>query len=297
MAEGAGLAILGERDKISGPMEGSAKPGPATIRKLRLRYPARCCVCRCELGRGTEAWWDREDKVAICLICGSGAELAREFAGTAGASVRQRHERLHARREQTVKNKWGRGIGSLVLALSDDPQTTRAWLQGAVGEERLGRVFATSLPESVIALHDRGMPGSRANIDHIVVAPNGVWVIDAKLYGGKVRRQTFGPPWRRETAVFVRGRDQTKLIRAMPRQIAAVREAIAPDPLADDIVVRAAVCFVDSDWSLFAKPFEISGVLVTWPQKLVERIAEPGRLTTTAIVRIANRIGSALPSA
>jgi hypothetical protein len=276
-------------------MEGSAaKSGPPSIRKLRLRYPARCSVCGCELKRGSQAWWDREAKVAICLVCGSGADLAHELAGTAGASGRQKHERLHAKREQYVKDKWGRGIGSLLLALSDDPQSTRAWRTGAVGEERLGRFFESELPASVIALRDRRIPGSQANIDHVVVAPNGVWVIDAKFYRGKVERRTVGPIWRREPAVFVRGRDRTNLIHGMPKQVAAVRDAIASDPLAGDVVVRSAVCFVASDWSLFAKPFEISGVFVTWPQKLVDRIATPGRLTPTAVARIANRIGVGL---
>jgi len=274
-----------------------AKLGPPSPRKLRLRYPARCCVCSCELKRGSEAWWDTGEKTATCLICGSGAELARELAGTAGASGRHKHERLHAQREQKVKSKWGRGLGRLALAFTDDPQSTRAWRTGAVGEERLGRFFASNLPESVIALHDRRIPGSRANIDHILVAPNGIWVIDAKLYRGKVERRTLGPIWRREPAVFVAGRDRTKLIHGMARQVAAVRAAIAPDPLVDDVIVRSAVCFVTSDWSLFAKPFDISGVLVTWPQKLVERIGSPGRLTPTAVARIANRIGAGLPAA
>jgi Nuclease-related domain len=271
-------------------MDGSAH-------KLRLRYPARCCVCRSELKGGTEAWWDREAKVATCLVCGSGAELASELAGTAGASARQKHERLHEKREQQVKGRWGKGLGSAVLAFSDDPRSTRAWRTGAVGEERLARFFEQELPASVIALHDRRIPGSRANIDHVVVAPNGVWVIDAKLYKGRVERRNIGPIFRREPAVFVHGRDRTKLIRGMPKQVAAVRDAVAADPLADDVVVRSAVCFVASDWSLFAKPFEISGVLVTWPQKLAERIASPGRLTPTAVARIANRIGVGLPPA
>jgi len=291
------LAIGRCQDKILAMESSSAKPGTPSVRKLRLRYSARCCTCHCELKRGSEAWWDREAKTATCLVCGSGAELARELAGTAGASSRQKHDRLHAQREQNVKDKWGRGLSRLVVALSDDPQSTRAWRTGAVGEERLGRFFSGKLPESVIALHDRRIPGSRANIDHIVVAPSGVWVIDAKLYKGKVERRTTGPIWRLEPAVFVRGRDRTNLIYAMPKQVAAVRDALAPDPLADDIVVRSAVCFVASDWSLFAKPFEISGVLVTWPQKLVERIAAPGRLTPTAVARLANRIGVGLPAA
>ena len=77
----------------------------------------------------------------------------------------------------------------------------------------------------------------------------------------------------------------------------AVRSSIVPDPLAADVVIRPAVCFVASDWALFAKPFEISGVLVTWPQNLVERIAAAGSLTATGVARIANRIGVALPAA
>src|SRR5213595_3979280 len=143
------------------------------------------------------------------------------------------------------------------MALSNDPQSTRAWRTGSVGEERLARFFARELPESAVALHDRRIPGSRANIDHIVIAPSGVWVIDAKLYQGKVERRTLGPIWRSETAVFVGRRDRTNLIHEMPRQVEAVTAALAPDPLATEVAIRPAVCFVASDWALFAKPFEI----------------------------------------
>ena len=45
-----------------------------------------------------------------------------------------------------------------------------------------------------------------------------------------------------------------------------------------DIEVSAALCFVDSECGLFSKPFHQGGVLVTWPKKLSEVIAEPGRL-------------------
>jgi hypothetical protein len=71
----------------------------------------------------------------------------------------------------------------------------------------------------VLALHDRRIPGSRANIDHVVVAPSGVWVIDAKLYQGKVERRTSGPIWRRELSVFVGGRDRTKVIHGRVRPL------------------------------------------------------------------------------
>ena len=197
---------------MEGSPENVARSG---LRKLRLRYPARCCICRCELKRGNDAWWDSE---TTCLVCGGGAALAAELTGTAGASGRQKYERLHARREQKVRNKWGRRVGGLVLALSDDPQSTQAWRTGSVGEQRLARFFERELPKSVLALHDRRIPGSRANIDHFVVAPSGVWVIDAK-HQGKVERRTSGPIWRRELSVFVGGRDRTKVIHGRVRPL------------------------------------------------------------------------------
>jgi hypothetical protein len=255
----------------------SREPDSDAPRKIRLRYPDRCCVCRCDLARRTEAWWDPSTSAVTCLVCGSGVKLARDLAGTAGGSARDKFERLHARREQDVTRAWGRRVGGLILALSDDPQSTRAWQTGAAGEERLARVFERELPGSALVLHDRRIPGSGANIDHVVVAQSGVWVIDAKLYRGKVERRTLGPIWRQGAAVFVGGHDRTKVIRGMARQVEAVTAALAPDPLANEVPIRPVVCFVASDWSWFAKPFEISGVLVTWPQKLAERIGAPGQ--------------------
>lgn len=95
-------------------------------------------------------------------------------------SGRQKFESLHDKRAQKVRRKWGNRIGGLVLAVSGDPRLTKAWRIGSVGEERLARFFQRELPKSEIALHDRHIPGFRANIDHVLVAPSGVWVIDAK---------------------------------------------------------------------------------------------------------------------
>jgi hypothetical protein len=36
------------------------------------------------------------------------------------------------------------------------------------------------------ALHDRRVSGTRANIDHFVIGPAGVFVIDAKRYEGQI---------------------------------------------------------------------------------------------------------------
>ena len=164
------------------------------------------------------------------------------------------------------------------------------------GEERLARFLEKELPEVAIVLHDRRIPGSRANVDHIVVAPSGVWVIDAKAYGGKVEHRTIGSIWNAQNRVFVAGRDRTKLVLAMPRQLEATRSALAADPLASEVTVRGRL-FRVVRLGLLRKPVRAHGVAVIWPQKLAERIAAPGQLTQTAIVRLANRIAVALPPA
>jgi Nuclease-related domain len=271
--------------------------GSVARRTLSLRYPAVCSLCSSELPRGTTAWWDKEAKQATCLVCGGGADLARDLAGTAGGSGRQKYDRLRKRREKEVKGVLGDKLGSVYLFFKDEPQSTRAWGTGSAGEERLARYFGKSLPDSAIVLHDRRIPGSRANIDHIVVAPSGVWVIDAKDYKGKVERRDVGPFWRSDVRVFVGGRDRTKLVRGMAGQVEATRGALAKDPLAADVAVTPAVCFVASEWGFFPKSFEVNGVLVTFPGDMAERISARGRLAPTAVERLANRIAVGLPPA
>ncbi len=76
--------------------------------------------------------------------------------------------------------------------------------------------------DAVIPLHDRLIPGTRGNIDHIFVAPTGVWVVDAKAYKGKVEKREVGPIWRRDNEVFVGGRNRSALAKGVEKQVAAV---------------------------------------------------------------------------
>jgi hypothetical protein len=61
------------------------------------------------------------------------------------------------------------------------------WRRGAAGE-RATAALLDRLPSRTWAiLHDRRVPGSRANIDHLVVGPSGVWVLDSKATRSTVR--------------------------------------------------------------------------------------------------------------
>ncbi len=60
------------------------------------------------------------------------------------------------------------------------------WERGAEGERMTAAALA-ALPAGWVAVHDLHVPGSRANADHVVVGPNGVWVVDSKAYTGEYR--------------------------------------------------------------------------------------------------------------
>jgi hypothetical protein len=152
------------------------------------------------------------------------AEHAPINGGTPGASARLEFERRHAKRQARIEAKWGTGrLGRIAKRLSDDPQTTNAWAQGAAGEERVAEILHERSGERAVLLHDRHVPRSRANIDHLAIAASGVWVIDAKRYKGKVEKRDVGGFFRTDVRLYVGGRDRTKTIAGLGWQVEAVR--------------------------------------------------------------------------
>lgn len=51
------------------------------------------------------------------------------------------------------------------------------WTAGAEGERRTARRLAPLTREGWTVLHDRALPGSRANLDHLAISPNGVVIV------------------------------------------------------------------------------------------------------------------------
>ncbi|HEX6287697.1 MAG TPA: nuclease-related domain-containing protein [Herpetosiphonaceae bacterium] len=63
---------------------------------------------------------------------------------------------------------------------------------GAAGESVLPHLLR-SLPDSYTLLNGVPVPGSRADIDHVLVGPSGIWAIEAKHHVGMV--QCVGDAW------------------------------------------------------------------------------------------------------
>jgi hypothetical protein len=70
-----------------------------------------------------------------------------------------------------------------------------AWRRGAAGERRTARLLGPLERHGWAILHDLAVPGSGANIDHLVIGPGGVFVIDSKQYRGRLQLDPTGRLW------------------------------------------------------------------------------------------------------
>jgi hypothetical protein len=249
----------------------------AAAELIRLRYPATCASCGAELPRGSRAHWDKAEKTATCETClgQDGAPAAEPVEeeevdrGTAGASAAREWKRRHDRREASIRDR-NKHLGGLLLALSSDPHSTSAWATGALGEQAIGQSLDTLREQGIAVLHDRRIPGTRANIDHLVISQAGVFVIDTKHYKGRVEQRDVAGFFRTDLRLYVGGRDRTKLVAGMKPQVDAVRRALAGRDEWRDVPVTAALLFMsDDNWSLLNfKPLRFGEIYALWGKAL-----------------------------
>ncbi|MGZ4709546.1 MAG: nuclease-related domain-containing protein [Acidimicrobiales bacterium] len=219
--------------------------------------------------------------------------LART-ADVAGQSAQREFDRRHDAREKRVRTRHPR-IGGALLALVPDEQSTQAWAQGAEGERRVGARLDALRSSGVVVLHDRRVPGKRTNIDHIAVAPSGIWVIDSKRYTGEIRRRDVGG-WRRvDVRLYVAGRDRSKLLEGVSRQAEVVRDVLGSEW--PDVPIRPALCFIDGVWPTFGRPFELDGVQVSWPKAMAKQVGQAGPCPRDLIERVAAKLDERLSPA
>lgn len=186
--------------------------------------------------------------------------------GAAGASAYREYERRRARDEAALREKWG-PFGGLAVAMSEERSSTRAWSTGAIGEVRVGKVLDSLASDDIRVFHDRRIPGTRANIDHLVVTGDAVWVIDSKRYTGRPALLVEGGLFRpRVEKLLVKGRDKSALVDGVVGQVERVSKVVPGVP------VRGVLCFVDADWPLLGGAFSIREVDVVWPREVAKRI-------------------------
>ena len=92
---------------------------------------------------------------------------------------------------------WRAGDRSGRLGAAVQAQPGRLCLAARSGRERrTARRLAALERDGWAILHDLAVPGSRANLDHLVIGPGGVFVIDSKQYRGRLQMDPSGRLWR-----------------------------------------------------------------------------------------------------
>ncbi|MFI9463793.1 nuclease-related domain-containing protein [Streptomyces xiamenensis] len=134
----------------------------------------------------------------VWLITSSRAH--RRPPGRPGRIPRPRRHRDHgagasaARRASQLAQDARGGPGRRLLAAAGittrgaarDQRAAAQWRSGAVGEQLTAAILA-GIP-GIHVLHDRALPRGRANVDHLVITPDGkVLLVDSKLWSGHFR--------------------------------------------------------------------------------------------------------------
>ena len=128
-----------------------------------------------------------------------------------------------------------------------------------------------------------------------MIAPSGIWIVDAKNYTGKVERRHVGGLFTGEDRLYVNGRNQTKLVEGLGWQRDAVHTVIEPIGFGA-VPIHRALCFTDSNWGFRFRAIRINGAVVTWAKDLISQIREPGPIDPQVIALLARELSSKLPA-
>jgi hypothetical protein len=176
--------------------------------------------------------------------------------------------------------------------LAGGSRDRRDWRAGALGESIVGRLLAELGDRGVRAVHDRRMPGSLGNIDHIAVTPMGVFVIDAKNYSGRPRVEAESGTDATPRRLFIGRDDRTHLVHAVRAQVRVVLGTL-DDPT---VPVRGILCFVGAGWQLL-NGYLIDRVGITSTDGLAALLVIPGPLDARRVDALHDKLVAKLEPA
>jgi Nuclease-related domain len=112
-------------------------------------------------------------------------------------------------------------IIGVVLTLGSTASFRRSgnWSAGKQGELAVTQALQ-SLPDQYVVLNDLVLPDGKGNVDHLVMGPNGLFVIETKNYSSYVR--CLGDDW------FVNGKKVHSLSKQAKRNAMAIKNSLAP---------------------------------------------------------------------
>jgi hypothetical protein len=165
----------------------------------------------------------------------------------------------------------------------------------------MGEYLAKDLAAGARVLTDRHVPGdSEANIDHVVVASSGVWIIDSKKWSGEIRyRSPRFPSTDPRRYLSIGGEDRTEHIAKMYRLGIPVAQVIGDRT----VRVHPVMAFIEGEWgvpeSLHFKMgkgnYKHEGVFLSGGHSIITKINEPGPLSLVNIEALYCKLDAAMP--
>ena len=176
----------------------------------------------------------------------------------------------------------GFGVGAaaaMVLILIDSPPWhIERWRLGAEGEKQTAKVLRPLTRRGWTLVND--IQTERGNIDHILVGPAGVFLLETKNLGGivSVERGTLSVRWREDPDDGYEARGVGPRARALAAQLAErLKEAGVPNVWVQPIVVLWSEFpqrSIQSDGVAWVAGKRLAGVLAARPTMLSEEQAD-----------------------
>ncbi len=96
----------------------------------------------------------------------------------------------------------GAGLAGLIVAVLvgwrlrfRPSEQARGRRRGAAGERQTARLLDRLGRDGYVVFHDLALSDSPANLDHLVIGPSGVFVVDSKRWAGSVHQSADGLIW------------------------------------------------------------------------------------------------------
>ena len=225
------------------------------FRIVKLNSDSLCGVCSRELKQGEQALLSGEFKKVICT-----GEHITNIYGVPGKSVNDKVRKVEKARRDSIESI--PLLGKAIYLFMGKSKESRIWEKGAKGEIEVGKILEKIANQNgYIVMHDRIIPGSKANLDHILITPKGVFLVDAKNYKGKIEvvnmARSFSKP---NFQLRVGGRDQSKLVEQVKNQKLRMGDELRKRGISCEVV--GVLAFVGGQWPLLNKPLIINDVYI-----------------------------------
>ena len=198
-------------------------------------------------------------------------------------------EAVLAEREARLRQRHPH-LGDFLEAMQEPGPVEAAFHVGEQAETLVATSIDERADDRARSLRDRRLPEG-GKLEHVAVAPTGVYVIDTRNVPGQVvvDRTRSGP-----SQLTIGGVDRTAYLDALDRQIEVVQTAL--DLAGHEIPVQGVICLTKAD-SPGLHTLEVRGHLLMYRRVLAKRLNAPGPLDPEAIYAIHQELAAALPPA